>query len=87
VDERTGLSLRTIRYYEQVGSVVPSARTSGGFRVYTVADARRLELVKRLKALEFTLEESRSPLILPNGLAADPPRDVRAGRRRCGRQF
>ncbi|HEX5770632.1 MAG TPA: MerR family DNA-binding transcriptional regulator, partial [Nocardioidaceae bacterium] len=31
VAEQTGLSLRTIRYYEEVGLVTPSARTSGGF--------------------------------------------------------
>lgn len=35
VAERIGLSLRTIRYYEEVGLVVPSVRSQGGFRLYT----------------------------------------------------
>ncbi|TDE21350.1 MerR family transcriptional regulator [Actinomadura sp. 6K520] len=72
VAERTGLSLRTIRYYEEVGLVTPSARTRGGFRVYNEADAARLELIKRMKSLEFTLEETRLLLTVLSGLAADP---------------
>ncbi|WP_021593266.1 MULTISPECIES: MerR family transcriptional regulator [Actinomadura] len=72
VAERTGLSLRTIRYYEEVGLVTPSARTPGGFRVYTEADATRLELVKRMKSLEFTLEETRLLFAVLGGLAAEP---------------
>ena len=62
VAERTGLSLRTIRWYEEVGLVRPSARTSGGFRLYTDTDIQRLELVKRMKPLDFTLEEMRDLL-------------------------
>ncbi len=59
VAERTGLSLRTIRYYGEVGLVTPSARTAGGFRLYGEADVERLLLVKRMKVLEFSLEEMR----------------------------
>jgi DNA-binding transcriptional MerR regulator len=57
VAERTGLSLRTIRYYEEMDLVVPSARTSGGFRLYTATDVARLLLIKRMKPLHFSLEE------------------------------
>jgi DNA-binding transcriptional MerR regulator len=57
VAERTGLSLRTIRYYEEVGLVVPSARSQGGFRLYTEPDVARLDLVKRMKPLGFQLDE------------------------------
>lgn len=49
VSERTELSLRTIRYYEEVELVVPTARSTGGFRLYTEADIARLTLVKRMK--------------------------------------
>ena len=62
VAERTGLSLRTIRWYEEVGLVPPSARTAGGFRLYTDEDVERLELVKRMKPLDFSLEEMRDLL-------------------------
>lgn len=57
VAERTGLSLRTIRYYEEVGLVIPSDRSAGGFRLYAQADVDRLQLVKRMKPLGFSLEE------------------------------
>jgi phage terminase Nu1 subunit (DNA packaging protein) len=35
---RTELSLRTIRHYEETGLVIPSARSQGGFRLYTEND-------------------------------------------------
>lgn len=59
VAARTGLSLRTIRYYEEVGLVTPSARSQGGFRLYTEPDLDRLNLVKRTKPLGFQLDEMR----------------------------
>lgn len=62
VAEQTGLSLRTIRYYEEVGLITPSARTSGGFRLYSETDVARLRLVRRMKPLEFSLEEMRRVL-------------------------
>ncbi|MCX2732737.1 MerR family transcriptional regulator [Saccharopolyspora sp. NFXS83] len=62
VAERTGLSLRTIRYYEEVDLAVPSARTQGGFRLYREADVRRLEVIMRMKPLGFQLDEMRELL-------------------------
>lgn len=62
VAERTGLSLRTIRYYGEVGLVEPSARSRGGFRLYTESDVARLLLIKRMKPLGFSLEETRDLL-------------------------
>ncbi|MGJ7909136.1 MerR family transcriptional regulator [Actinopolyspora sp. H202] len=64
VAERTDLSLRTIRYYEEVGLVVPSARSQGGFRLYTEVDLQRLAVIKRMKPLGFQLEEMRELLEL-----------------------
>jgi len=54
----TDLSLRTIRHYEDVGLVIPSGRSQGGFRLYVQADVERLRLVRNMKPL-FTLEEIR----------------------------
>ena len=64
VAERTGLSLRTIRFYEESGLVVPTARTEGGFRLYSAEDVARLAVVKRMKPLGFTLEEVQQLLTL-----------------------
>lgn len=62
VAAQTGLSLRTIRYYEEVGLVTPSSRTTGGFRLYSETDVGRLRLVRRMKRVEFSLEEMKDVL-------------------------
>jgi DNA-binding transcriptional MerR regulator len=62
VAERVGLSLRTVRYYEEVGLVTPSARSDGGFRLYSEDDVQRLLVVKRMKPLGLSLEEMRELL-------------------------
>ena len=62
VAARTGLSLRTIRHWDEMGLVVPSERSPGGFRLYTETDIERLELVKTLKPLELRLEQVRELL-------------------------
>ncbi|MBM0230847.1 MerR family transcriptional regulator [Micromonospora sp. STR1_7] len=66
--ERVGLSIRTIRHYEDAGLVVPSARSEGGFRLYTQPDLDRLRVVKRMKPLGFTLEEMRDLLQILDAL-------------------
>jgi len=73
VAEQTGLSLRTIRYYEEVGLVTPSSRTVGGFRLYTETDVARLRLVKRMKPLEFSLDEMKDVLHVLDDLEAAEP--------------
>ncbi|GGR06816.1 MerR family transcriptional regulator [Streptomyces pilosus] len=62
VAARTELSLRTIRHYEETGLVIPSARSQGGFRLYTEADVSRLMVIRRMKPLGFSLDEMRSLL-------------------------
>lgn len=68
VASRTGLSLRTIRYYEEMDLVAPSARSAGGFRLYTEDDLARLSLIKRMKPLEFSLDEMRNLLSVVDAL-------------------
>ncbi|MEU9284834.1 MerR family transcriptional regulator [Streptomyces sp. NPDC048275] len=62
VAARTELSLRTIRHYEETGLVIPSARSQGGFRLYTESDVARLMVIRRMKPLGFTLDEMRALL-------------------------
>jgi DNA-binding transcriptional MerR regulator len=66
--ERVGLSIRTIRHYEEAGLIVPSARSEGGFRPYTEPDLDRLAVVKRMKPLGFTLDEMRDLLAVLDAL-------------------
>ncbi|MEU9352682.1 MerR family transcriptional regulator [Streptomyces griseoloalbus] len=78
VAARTELSLRTIRHYEETGLVLPSARSQGGFRLYTEADVARLMVIRRMKPLGFTLDEMRALLEATDRLDADealPPEE------------
>jgi DNA-binding transcriptional MerR regulator len=75
VAARVGLSLRTIRHWDEVGLVVPSERSAGGFRLYTEADIERLALVKTLKPLDFSLEQMRELLDTIDGIEADTGED------------
>lgn len=74
-----GLSLRTIRYYEETELVLPSGRSTGGFRLYTDSDTDRLRLVKRMKGLELTIDEMRELLTVRDRLAdTSTPKQERA---------
>ena len=57
VAERTELSLRSLRHWDEVGLLRPSARTEGGFRLYTEQDVEKILLIRRMKPLGFTLDE------------------------------
>ncbi|TGD89226.1 MerR family transcriptional regulator [Mycolicibacterium sp. CH28] len=62
VAARTELSITTVRHYDEVGLVTPSARSVGGFRLYTEADVERLLVIRRMKPLGFTLAEMKDLL-------------------------
>ena len=70
VADRTNLSLRTIRFYEENALVIPTARSAGGFRLYSENDVARLEVIKRVKPLGFSLEEMQELLTLLADLEA-----------------
>src|SRR5690606_30357139 len=79
VAERTGLSLRTLRHYDEVGLVTPSDRTDAGYRLYTDVDLERILLIRRMKPLGFSLEQMGEVLAAHDALEADPAdRDARA---------
>ena len=59
----TGLSAKTIRYYEDIGLVTP-ARSANGYRDYTVAEVQRLQFLQRARALGFSIDECRQLLSL-----------------------
>src|SRR4051812_24084123 len=69
--EQTGLSLRTIRHYDEVGLLKPSGRTDGGFRLYTEDDLDRLMLIRRMKPLGFPLESMADLLRLMDDIGED----------------
>lgn len=70
--ERTGLSLRTLRHYDEIGLVSASGRTEGGFRLYTEDDHDRLILIRRMKPLGFSLEQMAELLRVVDSSAQTP---------------
>ena len=51
VAERTGVTQRTLRFYEEKGLLKPPSRMDGGFRLYSEQDVHRVEQVRRLQNL------------------------------------
>ena len=66
--ERTGLSLPTLRHYDETRLLSPSARTSGNFRLYSEADYEKLMVIRRMKPLGFTVDQMRELLVVVEGL-------------------
>jgi DNA-binding transcriptional MerR regulator len=55
--ERSGRTERTLRFYEELGLLEPTARTKGGFRLYDSAALLRIHWISRLQDLGFSLPE------------------------------
>ena len=62
VAEATGLTVRTLHYYDEIGLAGPSARSASGHRLYQGEDVERLYLISRLRPLGLPLAEIRSAL-------------------------
>lgn len=62
VSRRTGLTVRTLRHYDDLGLVVASERSSSDYRLYTAEDLERLLSVQHLKSLGLSLDEIGSAL-------------------------
>lgn len=54
---RSGVSVRTLHHYDEVGLLSPSRRTAAGYRLYTGADVIRLQQIRSLRNLGYSLEE------------------------------
>ena len=55
--EQTGLSIRTLHWYDEIGLLKPSERTESGHRIYSREDVARLQQILSLRDLGFALEE------------------------------
>lgn len=69
--KQTGCSVPTIRYYEEVGLLLPAPRTEGNQRHYDDAAVRRLTFIRRCRDFGFTIEQVRELV----GLVDEPSRD------------
>jgi MerR family mercuric resistance operon transcriptional regulator/MerR family gold-responsive transcriptional activator of gol and ges genes len=59
-----GVNVQTIRYYERLKLLGPSARRPSGYRIYSHEEARRLRFIKNAQSLGFTLREVNELLAL-----------------------
>jgi len=54
-----GTSVRTIRYYEELGIIEPVRRSKGGFRLYSDKELRKIQMIQNLQLLDFSLSRIR----------------------------
>src|SRR4051794_34141363 len=62
---RTGLTIRTLHHYDEIGLLRPSLHTEAGHRLYTAGDVARLQQIVSLRQLGFSLEQVRDCLDQP----------------------
>lgn len=63
VASRSGISVKTIRYYEEIGLLVPeTARSESGYRLFAPTVLNRLAFIKRSQALGLSLIEIQAIL-------------------------
>jgi MerR family mercuric resistance operon transcriptional regulator len=77
LSKETGTNVETIRYYERVGLLPTPARSEGGYRLYRVDHLKRLNFIRRARALGFSIAEVRTLLQLADERER-PCREVRA---------
>lgn len=58
----TGLTVRTLRFYDQIGLFSPSNQSESGHRLYNESDLSRLQQILSLKEMGLSLEEVKSVL-------------------------
>ena len=71
VSARTGLTTRTLRYYEELGLLRPSARLVSGHRIYATEDLRRLYRISLLRQLGLPLSDIARELDDPSSELAN----------------
>ncbi len=62
VARRSGLPIKTIRFYSEEGLIHPVARSDGGYRLFSEEVFAELKLIRTLKAMEIPLQEVRQIL-------------------------
>ena len=67
ISEQLAISPRTLRYYEELGFIVPR-RSNGGFREYSSLEIEKLRSIIKLKRLGLSLEEIRSLVRMKNSI-------------------
>lgn len=70
---RTGLTVRALHHYDEIGLLTPSGRTPSGHRLYTRSDVERLQQVQSLRLMGLSLDEVKRLL---DGASLSPRRVI-----------
>ena len=62
--EITGVPAKTIRYYEEIGLIMPARRSENGYRNYANEDIQILRFIQRSRRLGFSVRDVESLLTL-----------------------
>lgn len=63
---RTGISKRTLHYYDEIGLLCPSSRTKSGYRIYSQDELKALQQIMFFKELDFTLNDIKGIIKNPD---------------------
>lgn len=66
VAELSGVFVRTLHHYHEIGLLVPTVRSPAGYRLYSLDDLRRLRQIFLYRELDFRLEEIADMLASPD---------------------
>lgn len=69
--KQAGVSVRALRYYEELGLIRPEKRSPGGFRLYGTENHKRLAVINILKEMGLSLTEIREILLAKKASGGD----------------
>ena len=74
VAKTSGVAVKTIRYYEQIGVLPAPSRTTSGYRLYDQPGVERLQFIRRARSLGLTLQQLKTLMSTLNGGPRPPLR-------------
>ncbi len=66
VSKLTGVSIRTLQYYDKIGLLKPAGHTESGYRMYDDTSLKQLQQILLFRELEFPLKEIKEIMASPN---------------------
>jgi Cu(I)-responsive transcriptional regulator len=73
----SGLTVKTVRYYADIGIIVPQKNHNTGYRDFSIEDVAKLQFIRKARKFNFSIEECRELLALYQDKNR-PSRDVKA---------
>lgn len=63
VAKQTDITVRTLRYYDQIGLLTAPAKTEGGHRLYSEEELKKLQYIQFLKGMGYSLQDIKDMLL------------------------